>query len=1377
MLVFSAKMSGVSFENIFPGRARHCAYLILICLLGGDIKAQSFWGSQVAHHLIGQSASIRRETIARSGRFLGWKFATRSHQNIEKWQRSKLQNKHLPVSPMPRSSAHSGAGAIAAIASSNAGFDWRSSLPAGYIPTAVTSGDFNGDGKMDFAISNGGDNTIYVFLGNGAGTFEVPEILFTAGQSPDWITAVQLRPNGPLDLAVTDGDSNDVEVFLGNGDGTFQPSTLTSLPQIPTFILAADVNKDGNQDLVVGLTIDTDATEPQLQVLFGNGSGGFSGSLFSPAIYGNPDGPVPTNWVAVGDVNNDGYVDFVTTDALGSAIPYLNHLGSGLLMGNPFAPNNGADDGALVVELGDMNEDGCLDAIETDFYAQVNIATGTCDGNFPTSSPATPLGDFDPAVKVIDVNGDGHLDVVGSAVWYPNNGGAGFGVSGGYLVSVLMGDGKGNLGSASVYRGGTSAYSLIVDDFDGDGRPEILTADSVENQVSLFINDGSGKYGNPQGESIGYTGGGPINAPNTQAPMEVADLNGDGKPDLFLVEDGLDCCLPSQLTVMLNDGTGKFLPAVRTPITVGDDTPVPRFIAGAFRSPAALDVIYINTYNGTNSIFNVAFFRGNGDGAFAPPVTLTTLPFPEQVVAADFNNDGKLDFAVMGTDSTGEIWEFDVFLGHGDGTFNHLPPQSFPMLGTDGAQQLFAVDLNHDGKLDLLIGLNANGGWVPSGDNLIEVLGNGDGTFQTPTTLISHFGAVAVADVNGDGYPDLIQKRDPKTDISVKLLTEPGITVYLGSANGTFQKQPSYDLPGVALPSLNPAIVRDFNGDGIPDIALPYWPAPPPVYLIEPLLLVAQGVGDGTFIVTGHNYQLPALSDPFAGADFNDDGTTDLVDLVGLTSSFTTIPAAPGPALDISLDSNPITGNSGTATITLNLPATSTETVNLSASDPAIELPATVTFTAGQQAQDISFTLGSGFDATHVFALYATLGSQTAVAYGTKPNPNLNAGGVIPSLSSAQYPVLMSLGLEPGEGYEFAFTITSNGGYAGTFSSLQCAGLPAGASCAFSANSIVVAAGKSGQVEVSLSTSSSIPLSLQTVTISATDGVLPTEAGFQFGIGDFSFSVLPTTIVVGPTGNAVATLTSKPINGLNDPMSFVCTGLPTGTQCAPDGTLYTVGGAVALGLSYQGLAAQDYPFQITGTADIVSHTISAVLRVGDFTASLDKTTATLSAGQSATFNVTLNSVNHYTGNITVLCQPPVNSVTCAVFPSPAALTDDGTATVQLTVTNTAAATSGIRHTASRSPGRIFWLALVMPLPLLLVRRRGHALLRLIVVVGLASLISCGGGGSPSGIGAGGNGGGGGSPQTISISIVAQAATTQSDSNNQKALGPIVVTLD
>jgi hypothetical protein len=1363
-----------------------CSSRVLLGLvLATQVWAQKPLSRSVAlYPAASKDSTGRRAAIRNNGRFLGWKFAALSGQDTKRWQRNRRQSQLFPPAVSSQRSARPLGGTPAPGGFADAGFEARSALPAGFIPTAITNGDFNGDGKMDFAISNGGDNTIYVFLGNGDGTFQVPEVLYTQGQSPDWITAVNLRKNGPVDLAVTDGDSSMVEVFLGNGDGTFQPSTQTSLPQIPTFILAADVNNDGDQDLVVGLIVANDANQPQFEVLLGNGSGGFSGTLSSPAISG-ADGPVPTNWIAVGDLNNDGYVDVVTTISGGIAIPYLSQSGRSFSMGNPFGPNNGPDDAPLVVELGDMNEDGCLDAIETDIYSVVNIAFGTCDGNFPTSSPSTPLGDFDPAVKVVDVNGDGHLDVVGSAVFYPNSGGGGYGTAGGFLVSVLMGDGQGDLGLATVYRGGTSAYSLVVADFSSDGKPDILTADSLENQTSFFLNDGTGNYGNPQGETIGYVGGGPINAPIPQSPMEVADLNGDGKPDLFLVEDGLDAYAPSQLTAMLNDGTGRFLPAVRTPITVDSNIPVPIFIAGAFRTPTAPDVIYMNTYNEGASGFAVAYFRGNGDGTFAAPVTLATLADPLQVIAGDFNNDGKLDFVVVGvTDTdTGPFWQIDTFLGGGNGTFTHLAEQQFPFPTTeDLPQQLIAVDLNHDGNLDLLIGLNANQGWVASGDDLIEALGNGDGTFQTPTTLISHFGAVAVADVNNDGYPDLIQNRDPNGNFGEDgLLYQPGITVYLGSANGTFQQQPSHDLPGLADPSPNPALVGDFNGDGIPDIAVRYWVAQP-ILLIEPHLIVLQGVGDGTFIVTSNTYQLPGPSNPFVGANFSGDGATDLVDLTGFSSSFTTIPAASAPSIEITLDSSPILGTSGEATVSLDLPATSSQTVTLSASDPAIQLPPSISFTAGEQTQDVSFTLGSGFDTTHVFALYATLGTQTAVAYGTKPNPNLVVGVTAQLSNGITGSPNLGVSVEPGQSFELFLNFQSEGGYSGTFSSLQCRGLPSGASCSFGAPSIPVLPGGGAGISITVSTSSSTPFGSSTVTVSGTDGVLTPAASFNLGIGNFSLSINPTTIVVGPSGVVTATISSTSTYGLNEELSFACTGLPTGAQqCGADSLFYTAGPSTAFGFSYNQLAPSDYPFQITGTADLISHTINATLQVGNYAATLDKTTATLSAGQSATFNLTLTSINHYTSSsITVFCQPLAVTLTCAVSGSPTALTDGGTAVVQLTVNEPSIASGARPRLHSFGPAYLF--AALLPLSLLALRKGNKELLPIVLAVGLVAMISCGGGqtsgSTGGGTGGGGGGtGGGGNPQTVSISVVAQAVATATDSNNQQTLPPIVITLN
>lgn len=253
-------------------------------------------------------------------------------------------------------------GMIAAAATTlpfaNPGFTSRTHLPTGYIPTAVVEGDFNGDGHMDVAISNGGDNTVYVLLGNGDGTFQVPEILYTQGQAPSWITATSLRNNGHLDLVVCDGDSQSLEVFLGNGDGTFQAGPHMSLPQIPTFVLAGDYNRDGKQDIVVGFVVEPGPPpgQPQFEVLLGDGTGGFSSVISPPPLL--VFDPTPTGWIAGGDLNKDGYPDLVTTITGGSAITYLNQGGTAFTKGAPFGPS----DAAMVVELGDMDEDGCIDA-------------------------------------------------------------------------------------------------------------------------------------------------------------------------------------------------------------------------------------------------------------------------------------------------------------------------------------------------------------------------------------------------------------------------------------------------------------------------------------------------------------------------------------------------------------------------------------------------------------------------------------------------------------------------------------------------------------------------------------------------------------------------------------------------------------------------------------------------------------------------------------------------------------------------------------------------------------------------------------------------------------------------------------------------------
>lgn len=1090
-----------------------------------------------------------------TGRFLGWKFAAAAHQNTSRWVRTTSSAKSAQVQNTP--SAHTNTAKPSPRLSSSAspfsyaGFASTAKLPTGFLPTAVVQGDFNGDGKMDLAISNGGDDTIYVYLGNGDGTFGVPEVLYTTGQAPVWLAAAKLRTTGHLDLITVDGDSGQVEVFFGNGDGTFQPSSIVgTVDQIPTFVLADDFNNDGKIDIAVGLVVDADSTEPQFEVLQGDGNGNFPSIVFPPSIENSSDSPLPTSWLAAGDINNDGIPDVVTTVAFSGAIAYLNQGGTAFAQGGIFGPN----DSPLAIALADMNGDGCLDAVETGGEGYLTIAKGNCDGTFTQGNPAAELGDFDVAVAVADVNGDGKLDVVASSAFSDAEiAFDGDGAYGGYLVSVLEGDGTGNVAPAALYRVGSEAYSLLVTDLSGNNFPDIVTMSQVESNASLLVNDGSGGYGSPAGETIGYLSG-VVNAPLPGVIPQTVDVNGDGKPDVVLIESGQVAAIPHQLAVLLNDGRGKLGPPILSPITVDPNADFPIFVAASFRSATNPDVIYISQYD----TGDVDFIPGNGDGTFGVATTLGKVPFPYEVASGDFNGDGKLDFAVFGYASADSFstWELDVFLGNGDGTFKHLQPQTFSALTTDHPQQLIAGDFNHDGKLDLLIGSNTNSGWVNSGDDLDLVLGNGDGTFQTPTTLMAHFGPVAVADLNGDGYLDLIQTRDPDDNVTQDALTAnggafitPAVTIYLGGPSGTFTKKATYSAPGIGIPSYYSALVGDFNGDGNLDIALPYFEA-----TIgrpwERRLQMLQGNGDGTFAASGIPYQLPAYDLPIVGGDYRGVGATDLLDLVGVSSAINTISASPAPPLMIVPDS-PLSGNQGSATVSLALPAASVQTVQLSSSDSAVSLPGSVAISEGQTQQSINFTLGSAFDSTHLLAISANLGGQTATAYFAKANSNIQPG--VTAIIGGTTLGTSSAATSPGGSIPLIFTLQSVAGYSGEFSQFGCAGLPAGASCNFAQSSLTLLPGGYAQVAFDLTTTSSTPGGMFNLTISANNGEISPSVPLSLVVSGFSVSGTAVSVAPGATTGNTSTITVTPVGGFTGSVALTAaiTSSPVGASNLP----------------------------------------------------------------------------------------------------------------------------------------------------------------------------------------------------------------------------------
>ena len=143
-----------------------------------------------------------------------------------------------------------GAGTYSLTATSSLATSPSQPIAVGNDPSSIIAGDFNGDGHLDLAVANSGDDTVSVLLGNGDGTFQ-PQVTYAVGAAPVAIVAGDFTGDGHLDLAVANSAADTVSMLLGNGDGTFQPQVTYAVGADPVGIVAGDFTGDGHLDLAV----------------------------------------------------------------------------------------------------------------------------------------------------------------------------------------------------------------------------------------------------------------------------------------------------------------------------------------------------------------------------------------------------------------------------------------------------------------------------------------------------------------------------------------------------------------------------------------------------------------------------------------------------------------------------------------------------------------------------------------------------------------------------------------------------------------------------------------------------------------------------------------------------------------------------------------------------------------------------------------------------------------------------------------------------------------------------------------------------------------------------------------------------------------------
>ena len=582
--------------------------------------------------------------------------------------------------------------------------------------------DLRGIGKLDIVATDNQDNTVSVLLGNGDGTFK-PQVTYPTGSgtAPVDLTVGDFDNDGHLDVATVNSSTPGMSILRGNGDGSFQAPTIYAGGfNGASGIVTGDLKGDGNLDIVI-------ASLDGATVFLGSGSGTFQPGVSYFVPYGNS--------IAIGDLNGDKRPDLVVSDGSDSALYVLLGKGDGT-----FQPAVGyaTDWSSQAVVLADFNGDGHLDvAVGNSFGAQGVVALGNGDGTFRAAVDSEFSTNTTYGLASGDFNRDGNLDVA-------------FATAAG--IDIAMGSSHGVLGPRSNISlgGGVAAVYLAATDLNHDGNVDLVASTSGfagTNQVAVLLGKGNGKFNAPVFYPTGNTSG--------ASPVAVADINGDGKPDLVISSpDG-------SLNVLLGKGNGTFQPA----ITSGGATQGASWIAiGDFNNDGKLDVA-LNDYPGST----VEVLLGNGDGTFRAPIATPSLQYPQAIVAGDFNQDGKLDLAVASGANNGEV---AIFMGNGDGTFsgpNIVPYIPTGFGGGTSPTYIVAADVNGDRKTDLLVSLSTTHvhqgcGFFPNCQEadlgLVVLLGDSKGGFSVDSSGPFLVGAgtlgVTVGDFDGDGMADVV---------------------------------------------------------------------------------------------------------------------------------------------------------------------------------------------------------------------------------------------------------------------------------------------------------------------------------------------------------------------------------------------------------------------------------------------------------------------------------------------------------------------------------------------------------------------------------------------------------------------------------------------
>ncbi len=693
----------------------------------------------------------------------------------------------------------------------------------GANPYWIAVGDLDGDGKPDIAVADFYGQAISIYRDqSSAGTVDASSFaskidVSTGTNLPTAVAIADIDGDGKLDLIVTNGTSNTVSIFLNTTvpGGAISFASKVDLPtgSYANHVAVGDLDGDGNPDIVVANSNDT-----VISVLRNVGMAGLV--AFAPKVDLAVTRPSD---VAIGDIDGDGKPDIVATSHTNSTVSVLrNNSTVGTLSfatATDFAVLTGSSRHAETVVLADFNGDGKLDlAVGGENATSLSVLQNTSSSGAISFAPKIDLTppDFNQyGIAVGDLDGDGRPDLVASNWSTPK-------------LSIWRNSSAAGATSFQTqvsFTSGSFPRAVAIADFDGDGRPDLASANFTDNSVSVFRNTISiqpvitslSNISGPVGATIVITGSNfdPIAANNTvyfggvravviaatSTSLTVIVPPGAAYAPITITVGGLTVTTPTSFIPTVHTSGALDASAFSPKVDFTTDSAPVSIKSADLDGDGRPDLIVINHGSNTAEIYRNTSTAGNIDSsAFAVPIPLTTDDRPQVVAVADLDGDGRLDVAlVSSTNNTLSVFQNTSSVG----AISFAARLDF----TTGVTpvDLAIGDLDEDGRMDIAVA-NGNAATVS-----VFVNTSGIGSISFAPKLDLPVGtvpvSVAMGDLDGDGWPDLVVANGADSTISV-------IRNLSSFASAAFAARIDF------VSGSNPEKVAlgDFDGDGKLDI-------------------------------------------------------------------------------------------------------------------------------------------------------------------------------------------------------------------------------------------------------------------------------------------------------------------------------------------------------------------------------------------------------------------------------------------------------------------------------------------------------------------------------------------------------------------------------